>query len=85
MQVNLYSVKDGIADFYGAPFTSPNETAAIRSVESMVRKGQGTIGEYPEHFQVYEVGTWNDAKGIIEGHAPQLVCDCGSMRPEKGE
>lgn len=83
MIASLYSVKDCVAEFYSAPFHAANDTAAVRAVEQQVRKAQGMLGEYPEHFQLWKVGEWDDSKGIVNYVEPDLVAQCSAMKPKE--
>lgn len=80
MIANLYSLKDCVAEFYGNPFCCNNDTSAIRAVEQQVNRGQGMLGEYPEHFQVWKIGEWDDSKGVVKYVNPELVAHCSAMK-----
>lgn len=65
MKGNLYSIKDTKLGKFGMPFTAPNDDIAKRSLTSTIRAGGNNISEYPEDFQLFKLGSYDDDTGEL--------------------
>ena len=72
--LKLYAIKDTKGAF-DAPFVSQNDALATRAVRSYVNQGgKSNIALYPEDFELWFVGTYDEMTGIV---APgELTCIC---------
>lgn len=65
MNINLYSIKDTKLGKYCQPFTAPNDEIAKRILTSTIRAGGNNIADYPEDFQIYKLGSYNEDTGEL--------------------
>lgn len=64
MKNNLYSIYDTKTEVYMAPVAFPNEATAMRQVSVALTK-DGMMSRYPEDYDLYCVGTWDDTEGRV--------------------
>lgn len=60
MKINLYSVKDSKLGKFCQPFTAPNDEIAKRMLQSTIRAGGNNIADYPEDFQLFKIGNYDE-------------------------
>lgn len=75
---NLYHVKDIKAQAYLDPFTAGNDNVVKRQLQSIIKDAKGDIGRYPEDFELYRMGTYDEFRGIIE-LKEEFVCGLGKL------
>lgn len=68
MQRFLFSVLDSKSGVFSAPFTSINQSVAIRDFHRAVNDPQTDIYSYPEDYGLYEMAEFDDNTGIIKPH-----------------
>jgi hypothetical protein len=66
MVLNAFSIRDSKAEAFNTPFFQKTKGEAIRSFESAVNDGKTQLNQYPEDFDLYHVGEWDDATGKIK-------------------
>jgi hypothetical protein len=62
--MKILSIKDkkiGFNDIY----VRPNEGAAVREFGEVCKKEETPIGQFPEDFELWVLGTWNQETGEI--------------------
>jgi len=71
----IVSVKDTAAQAFGRPFFVPAIPVAVRSFRDEVnRKDSDTdLAKHPSDFELYELGSFDDATGIVVVVEPRLV------------
>lgn len=72
MIYGLYSVKDERTD-YNAPFQARTDEEAKRNFAAIVNDKNTTVGQFPEDYSLYKVGTFNSENGYIIGMEPELL------------
>lgn len=66
MKLNVYSIFDGAAQFYGRPFFLLNDQIAKRTALD-IRLDSGTeISKHPEDFTMFYLGTFDDSTCVFE-------------------
>ena len=65
MKMELYSVKDTKLGSFAQAFNAPNEAIAKRMVQSTVNAKGNQINEYPEDFQLFKLGSYDDQTGEL--------------------
>lgn len=60
--MNLYSIKDIIAEEFGPVFQAKNDQVAVRQVNNTFR---ATPPGDPESFQLYRIGEFDPETGIL--------------------
>ena len=70
MIVQLYAVRDKKTETFMTPVFQQTKGAAIRSfTDAMQSKEQNNLNQHPEDYSLYEVGKWDDQKGVIISQA----------------
>jgi len=70
MKLNVYSVRDSKADTYNKPFCVSTHGEAIRSFHAACKQSGSMLNENPEDFNLYHIGTFDQATGELETVAP---------------
>lgn len=71
MRFQLFSVFDAKARVYLAPFVARSAVDAKRQLEAAKADSsfmQTPVGQHPEDFELYQVGTFDDETGELEAH-----------------
>lgn len=68
MKLIICSVRDRAADVFGQPFYTPALGQAIRSFSDEINRAdeKSTLFNHPEDFDLYELGSYNDADASFE-------------------
>ena len=70
MKMNLYVIRDLVADECGPVFEANNDAVAVRNFKNLLQKD----GVYPEDYELLLVGNINRKIGEVYGEqAPVLV------------
>ena len=74
MKRKIYSIKDAKAEIYHLPFFQNTHGEAERSFSKTVNDPQTTLNQYPEDYDLWYLGEYDDAEGKIERlETPQHV------------
>lgn len=74
-KINLYSIKDSGAGIYMSPFTSVNDSTAMRNY-----KKTALSVEFTEDLDLYKIGTFNtDTAEVVKLDSPELVCSGSAL------
>lgn len=68
MILNLYSIRDNLAEVFNKPFTSINDATAKRAFIGSMQQA-----EHKDDYALYAVGSYNDASGELNGHPPVRI------------
>lgn len=71
MKLKMFAVYDSKGEVYTPPFCMKTEGQAIRSFIETVNDKTSQIGKYPEDFTLFEIGVFDDEKGIVQD-MPQI-------------
>lgn len=75
MELQLYSVYDKKTQVFSPPMTFHNDEHAQRDLRNEITSKGGMLAKYPEDYELYRVGSWNDYNGKLEAVTPTiLVC-----------
>ena len=55
----MFSVRDSKAETWSFPFQSDNNATAIRDFSTLVNDGRTMVGQHPEDFDLYYLGTFS--------------------------
>lgn len=70
----MYSVRDSKGETYSPPFLAKTPGEAERMFTNEVHNTQSQISKYPEDFDLYHLGTYDDVTGKITSlDSPQHV------------
>lgn len=77
MNHKAYSIRDTKAEIFNPPAFKKTHGEAERDFKSMINNQKETpLSQYPEDYQLYYVGEYNDQTGIFQPlSAPQKVAD----------
>lgn len=77
MVLIVLSVYDRAAQAYGRPLFMPAVGVAVRSFTDEVNRedAQNDMFKHPEHFELFELGSFDDSSGRFTLHQdPRSVC-----------
>ncbi|WNK13291.1 MAG: nonstructural protein [Microvirus sp.] len=70
MITNAYAIFDNKALIYNVPWFQPTHGAATRILADLVNDGSTNVGRHPGDYVLYQIGTYDDAKGEFIPLAP---------------
>lgn len=73
MKLNFYSIFDVAAGVYQNPFTSKTHGEVTRSFSDIAQDAEHPIGQHPEDYTLFCLGTFNDGTGEIIGKPPEKI------------
>lgn len=65
MKIELYCVKDIKLGKFAQPFSAPNKEIAKRMLMSTVNAKGNQINEFPEDFQMFKLGEYDEDTGEL--------------------
>ena len=66
MKLQVYSVYDHKTEVFHAPNYFHNDGHALRELSMVLGKPNTAFTQYPEDFSIYQVGTFEDSKGLLQ-------------------
>lgn len=76
-----FSVRDTCVQAFHLPMFFQNRAGAVRALGDAVNS-PGKDNQYyqhPEHYQLYEIGSFDDDTGSFSPFVPVFVVDCQSL------
>lgn len=73
MKLFMYSIFDRASGVYDRPFPARSDAEASRSFGDIACDKNHPIGAHPDDFTLYNIGTYEDSKGALEGTDPVKV------------
>lgn len=64
----IFAVWDNKAEKFMQPFFAETVGLALRYFANNIENEESIMNKYPNDFCLYEIGTFDDASGIIENH-----------------
>lgn len=65
MELKIFTIKDQKAAIYHAPFFKKSHAEAERDFRELVKDDKTMISKYPQDFDLYYIGTYDDSIGQI--------------------
>lgn len=65
MVLQVYSIRDAKAEAFNSPFYQKTKGEALRSFQTAVNDPKTQLNRFPEDFDLYEIGTWDDSTGLV--------------------
>ena len=86
MKHGVFCIRDTCVQAFHLPMVFQNRAGAVRALGDAVnRPGQdNAYFQHPEHYQLYEIGTFDDETGVVESCPPEFVVDCQSLVRQPG-
>lgn len=70
----MYSIRDAKAEIFHVPFFKKSHGEAERDFKTTVNDGKTQLHQYPEDFDLYYIGVYDDNKGVTKSlDTPQHV------------
>lgn len=66
MQLKMYSIRDQKAEIFNIPFFKKTHGEAERDFTELVRDEKSMPAKYPEDYDLYFVGTYDDQTGVTD-------------------
>jgi hypothetical protein len=66
MVLKVFSIHDQKAEAYNTPFFQKTKGEALRNFTTGVNDPKTTLNQYPEDFDLWEMGDWDDQTGKFE-------------------
>lgn len=82
MKFNLYAVRDSLLG-YSMPFIRDNDAVAIRAFEYDYQREDSPYTVHPEHFVLYNIGTYDTETAETVSLTPVIVCCASDFVKEK--
>lgn len=82
MLQHMYTMFDNKAQFHNFPFTAHNDEDAKRIVRSVASRNDSPVSQYPQDFDLFFVGTFDNAKGVFDQPiAPRHIANAIGLKP----
>lgn len=65
MLLKIYSIRDSKSETFNIPFYKSTHGEAERDFRSLVNDGKSTVNQYPEDFDLYYMGEYNNLDGKL--------------------
>lgn len=66
MELQMYTIRDSKAGTYSQPFYAHNKPVAERHLHRMVKDPNSMVCQFPEDYDLYELGTYDDSTGLVK-------------------
>lgn len=74
MQMKVYSIRDSKGEVFNQPFFQKTHGEAERSFVTLVNDEKSMISKYPDDFDLYYLGVYDDQTGLIQSlDTPQHI------------
>lgn len=73
MKINIYTIYDSKATAFLPPFYMQTKGLAIRAFEESVNDPKSSFHKYPNDYQLFEIGTYDDATSEIIMHENKVT------------
>lgn len=81
MQVKMYSIRDAKGEIFNPPFYKGTHGEAERDFDKLCRDEKSMPYQYPEDYDLYYLGIYDDQTGRIESLAtPQHIVKAAVVR-----
>lgn len=66
MELKVYSIRDSKGEVFNQPWFSRSHGEAERHFTLLTQDEKSLLSKYPEDFDLYYLGTYNDQTGLIK-------------------
>lgn len=66
MELKLFSIRDSKGEVYNTPFFQKSHGEAERSFRELIKDEKSMVSKYPDDFDLYYLGTYDDQTGVIK-------------------
>lgn len=85
MEYSIFTVQDTKVSLYNRPFFARNKAEALRMFEDISNDPQHPVGQHPEDYVLYYIGTFSEKTGAILGDNHEALAkgsDFASVRSQ---
>lgn len=79
MALVICSLYDSAAESYSHPLPFKSLGEAIRSIQDALRDDKSKLAAWPEHFSLFQIGTFDEHEGVLQAVPPKLVINVWSL------
>lgn len=80
----IFSIRDGKSELYGQPFFQNTEAEASRNLARLTQDPSSLISSYPEDFDLYKIGQYDDSTGTLIGYdTPQHIVKAAHLKTQQ--
>lgn len=65
MELKAFTIRDQKAEIFNTPFFQKTHGEAERSFRELCQDTKSMVSKYPDDFDLYYIGTYNDITGLI--------------------
>lgn len=66
MELKVFSIRDSKAEIYNQPFFNKSHGEAERNFQMLIADEKSMVSKYPEDFDLYFIGTYDDESGKLD-------------------
>jgi len=82
MKLKMYSIRDAKGEVYNVPFFQKTHGEAERNFTELVRDEKSMISKYPDDYDLYYLGQYDDNSGLVEPlDTPEHVQKAAHLKP----
>jgi len=81
MQLKIFTIRDSKGEMYNTPFFRRTIGDAERTFHELVNDDKTSVSKYPDDFDLYLIGDFDDQTGITKGlDTPQHIVKAINVR-----
>ena len=81
MELKIFSIRDSKGEVFNQPFFQKTHGEAERNFSQLVNDSKTTVSQFPEDFDLYFLGTYDDQLGTVKSlTTPQHVLKAVSVK-----
>nr|QJB20664.1 MAG: nonstructural protein [Microvirus sp.] len=85
MQLKIYTLRDAKAEVYHSPFFQKTHGEAERTFNKLVHDEKSMISQYPEDYDLYYLGEYDDQTGTIQSVVPQHIVKAVNLKSQRNQ
>lgn len=74
MKLNIYSIFDNASGLYSRPWFAASDAEASRAFSDIATDAEHPVGQHPEDYTLYRLGTFDDATALLNNEANEMLC-----------
>lgn len=84
MLLKMFSIRDSKGEIFNPPYYAKTHGEALRSFKTLSNDPKSTINQYPEDFDLYFLGEYDDQTGKLKPNdTPQHIEKAVTVMSEK--
>ena len=73
MRQKVFAIYDTQAACFLRPFFTQQDGQAVRMFGDLVSDLDHPVGQHPEDYSLYRIGTFDDSNAMLDGENPQRI------------